>query len=287
MNELASYFRSKGAILELKKKFDEMFDGKKMFFGLDLLTAVSKVSDEILSEPVIELLIENEVLVKAKAGTEMQSYLLSYDKKRAEKYFSKEADAAEVLETAYIPRLEKDDEFKVLATIPDDPHFNKQVDIPLLYPTIKKLVQKSRISIDIANPYFDVFGTKKILPDLLTAARRGVHIRIITRGLFDNDDGDKNRESKKIILDEFKKQGLEGKIDIRDYFKRDRMSSKHIFAVHSKLLISDDEECYIGSANITATSLYSNFETGILFNGKEVRKIKSLFNSLWQASKPA
>jgi len=86
-------------------------------------------------------------------------------------------------------------------------------------------------------------------------------------------------------MEAFKKHGFESKIDIRDYFKRDPKSSKHMFAVHSKLLISDDSECYIGSANITATSLYSNFETGIIFNGKEVCKAKALFNSLWQASK--
>jgi cardiolipin synthase/putative cardiolipin synthase len=287
MNELASYFKSKDAIVELKKKLDNLFDGKKLLFGKDLLETVSQVSEESLSEPVIELLMENEVLIKAKAGTEIQSYLFGYNIKKAQKYFLKQADAAEVIETAFIPRLEKDNEFKVLVTIPDDSHFRKQDDIPLLYPAIKKLIQKSRKTIDIVNPFFDVFGTKKIIPDLLTAARRDVSIRIITRGLFDIEDGNNNRESWRIILDAFRKHGIESKIGIRDYFKRDEKSFRHIFAVHSKMLISDDEECYIGSANITTTSLYSNFETGILFNGMEVKKAKNLFNSLWQASKPA
>lgn len=200
MNELASHFKSKEAVLNLKRKLKEMFEGRKMLFGRDILVVASEISDESLSESVIELLLENEVLKKEKAGSSIKSYLLSYNNKKAEEYFLKEANAAEVLETAYIPELEKEGEFKVVFTAPDDPHFQKQQDIYLLYPAIKKLIQKSNKTLDIINPFFDVFGTKKIIPDLLAVAKRGVNIRIITRGLFDSNDGKRNRESQKILM---------------------------------------------------------------------------------------
>jgi len=285
MNELTTYFKSKELIIKLKEQIDSLFQKKRLVFGRELIDLISNVTTDSFSESVVELLLENNVLVKKKAGSGINTYLLSLNKTKSDKYFLKEAEVAEILENTYIPILKNEDEFKVVFTAPEDPHFVKIDDMYLLYPAIKKLIQKSTKTLDIVNPFFDLFCTKKIIPDLLTVAKKGVSIRIISRGLFDANEGEKNREAKKLIMKEFKKRGLEKYISFRDYFKRDKNSSKQIFAVHSKLLVVDNDECYLGSANITATSLYSNFETGVIFNGKEVAKIKLLFNSLWDASR--
>ncbi|MBN1175184.1 phospholipase D family protein [Candidatus Woesearchaeota archaeon] len=285
MNELASQLQSSKNIHLLETVLNELFSKRKIVYGKELRDLIKKTFGGKLSEIVVEILIENEVIIKSKAGSNIDSYLFEFNTAVSKFFFKHQVLVAEILEKTYIPSNKQEPLFKVLATYPEDGRFKKDSEMSLLYPTIKRLIQESNNNLDIINPFFEINGTKKIIPDLVTVAKKGVKIRIVTRSFFDKFDGNNNRESIKLICDTFKKENLLDQLSIKDYFKRDESSSKQIFAIHSKILISD-ESCYLGSANITMNSLYSNLETGVVFQGEEVKKIKILFNTLWLASNP-
>ena len=50
------------------------------------------------------------------------------------------------------------------------------------------------------------------------------------------------------------------------------------------MLISDETEAYIGSANITTTSLNTNLELGVKTN-KDIGQLIKIFNSVWDNSR--
>lgn len=284
MNELASNVGSSEKVKQLEFAVQDIFLGKKIVYGKELMNLINNIVGEKLSEIIIEMLIENEVVIKSKAAASIENYLLEYNKKVAKLFFKHQILVSEILEKTYIPQEKFDSRFKLLTTFPEDNNFKNLSEIALLYPTIKRLIQEANKTLDIINPFFDIMGTKKVIPDMLTVAKKGVKIRIVTRSLFDKYDCKGNKESIKLLLDSFKKEGLLDQLEIADYFKRDKNSSKQIFAIHSKVLISD-EVCYLGSANITMNSLYSNLETGVVFSGNEVTSIKQLFSLLWKASR--
>ena len=45
---------------------------------------------------------------------------------------------------------------------------------------------------------------------------------------------------------------------------REESEGTQIYQVHAKAIIADDRLAYVGSSNLTSTSLYHNFELGLL-----------------------
>jgi len=285
MNELATYLKSTSDIKLIDDSIKQQFKLQRFIYGRDLIKELKNNFSDKIATTILEILLENEVILKSKAGTSLSDYLFSYNLSVAKHFFKYQILVTEILEKTHFNKKITSNEFQILVTYPEDLHFEKDKDTALLYPKIKMLIQESKTSLNIINPFFDDYGTKQIIPDLLTAAKRGVTIRIVIRGFFDNSEGQKNRESVKLLMDAFKQENVLDYLQIKDYFKRDKKTSKQQFAIHSKILISDDY-CYLGSANITSNSLYSNFETGVVFTGSEIKKIQNLFNNLWAISKP-
>ncbi len=100
------------------------------------------------------------------------------------------------------------------------------------------LVHGARVSLDL---YAEVLRDPEVLEALSAAAERGVRVRIIISPSAD-------------FATEIEELASSG-VDIR--------LSRSLY-IHAKLFIADDERAFIGSQNLSATSLDQNRELGII-----------------------
>lgn len=72
------------------------------------------------------------------------------------------------------------------------------------------------------------------------------------------------------------------------YLHEQRMNAQ-MFQLHAKTLIADGRRAYVGSANLTDTSLHYNFEMGLLIEEPEVvAALETLFDYVFNfAARPA
>lgn len=89
----------------------------------------------------------------------------------------------------------------------------------------------------------------------------------------------------KNALFNFSEKLYEMQVKIFDYFIRheERMPPYETF--HAKLVLGDDTQAYVGSANMLASSFEIALEVGTLIKGKSVLDIRRLVDSMIEASK--
>ncbi len=100
------------------------------------------------------------------------------------------------------------------------------------------LVREARVSLDL---YAEVLRDPEVLDALAAAAERGIRVRIIVSPSAD-------------FAAEMEELAASG-VDIR--------LSRSLY-IHAKLIVADDERAFIGSQNLSATSLDQNRELGII-----------------------
>ncbi|WP_227134569.1 phospholipase D family protein [Halorubellus salinus] len=167
---------------------------------------------------------------------------------------------------------------ETLATFPvgtsQSPHRPEGVvDLP---PRLRRLLLEAKESVRIANPYFDT--TPRIIDDILALPRKGVHTAILTRELNHPDHRAVfGRIHETLTAEE------EALIDVRELYAQDS-SGRQTTATHAKLMVVDDEIAYVGSANLTITSLTSNFELGVIIKGPPVADIAAAFDAIFKDS---
>jgi phosphatidylserine/phosphatidylglycerophosphate/cardiolipin synthase-like enzyme len=284
MSELAVNIKSRKGLLEVKDAILTSFANKRIVKGKDIISNFP-TSERIASRAIIYLLLNRGVLKTVKSQEDIDYYVFSLNKNLLDEYIDNEIESLKVIkdiEPMISANIGK--EIELLVTYPNDAKFSRVDGFNLLYPALKKMIMGAKKSLMIVNPFFDPFGTLQILDDLTNAAKRGVNIRIVTRDA--NSKGTPLEKSLRFIYSKFKENDLLHAIQIKDYYLRDNKTQQQIFAVHSKILVADKKVCYLGSANITSTCLYSNLETGIVLKGKSVSPVEALFNSLWKVARP-
>ena len=72
------------------------------------------------------------------------------------------------------------------------------------------------------------------------------------------------------------------------YLHESRMSAQ-MFQLHAKVILADGERAYVGSANLTDTSLRYNFEIGLLVEDRAiVAALEKIFDYVFNfAARPA
>ena len=53
-------------------------------------------------------------------------------------------------------------------------------------------------------------------------------------------------------------------------YLHERRMSAQMFQLHAKMILADGERAYLGSANLTDTSLHYNFEIGLLVEDRAI-----------------
>ena len=119
------------------------------------------------------------------------------------------------------------------------------------------LINKANRYIYITTPYLII--DNEMITALITAAKRGVDVKIITPGIPD----------KKIVSEVTKayyNQLIEGGIRIYEFTKG---------FVHEKTFVVDDEYATVGTVNLDYRSLYLHFECGVwLYASSTIHNIK-------------
>jgi cardiolipin synthase A/B len=126
------------------------------------------------------------------------------------------------------------------------------------------LIESARSTLDI---YAEVITDPEMVEALLSAKGRGVKVRIIVSETFGQDLTVE-------VPGEIARQGVEIRIFNALY-------------VHAKALIVDGRAAFIGSQNLTSTSLDLNREVGIVFTAPaNVERVARVFDSDFSASEP-
>lgn len=280
--DLASLIRNKEKILALKNLLVSAFGKNKLRYGAELKGEMSTLMNAETAESAVYFLKEERILKTLKPASNIDDYAFSLDESRISE-LDAQAFAADILahETP-IASARKDPAPRIVSTFPDDPQLKRPAEVNLLYPALKRILRQSSKMILIVNPYFDQKGMGELIPDLAAAAKRGCSVRIISREYGSNENTFATNAINS-LLKEFGKNHLLEKIRVRDYYKKLKETGDTV-AIHSKLIIGD-EEAYIGSANLTSTGFYINFEVGVTLGGEAVRTLQNLFESLWNASR--
>jgi cardiolipin synthase/putative cardiolipin synthase len=207
------------------------------------------------------------------------NYTFEVDLPEADRVLTQQA--AVIASEGQSTRRDRDESVEFVATLPGgfDPTSDRVRTIPEIATTIRNQVFDANSSVRIANPYFD--PSLKLVSDLASLPRRGVETRVLTRETADLN-GDTRTTLNKMwdSIDEAHKDNLE----VRDLYRWDENEGAQAFATHAKIVIVDDSVCYVGSANLTDTSLSTNFEFGVVVEGGIVETATKVFDEVFEYS---
>jgi hypothetical protein len=163
-----------------------------------------------------------------------------------------------------------------VCTLPsEDPSFRDidPVDFGMQQVTTKLLsmCRTAESELVLTSPFLEAEGIDWLLPGLRGALERDVDVTLITREL---NSGQPNREA---IADLFESQVNEaGELHVYDYYEPSDDGGFPKYTLHSKVLVVDDAEAYVGSANFTKYGFSRNLEIGAVVTGSRVDRLSSL-----------
>lgn len=198
--------------------------------------------------------------------------------------------AVQVLDQQIVARLaldsQRDDEqstdVRLVATLPEivDKVFPHD-ELISFEPQIRDLLLGAKEEVRIANPYFDPH--EEVLKDIASLPQRGVKTQILTRET--NNPSDSLRTSLNTLYDSLDDDNRQN-VEVRDLYAVNPDTDLQEFATHAKLVIVDDDLCYVGSANLTGHSISRNFELGALLSGPPVGSASRVFDVVFENSTP-
>lgn len=155
---------------------------------------------------------------------------------------------------------------------------NDVIDVLSFDLEVRDILLEASESIRLANPYFD--PGEEVLEDIASLPSRGVRTEILTR---ETDEPSANLREALNGVYQATNPDSRRNLDVRNLYARgdDR---RQLYATHAKVLVVDDEVCYLGSANLTRHSLANNFELGVLLRGPAVQDVSAVFDAVFAAS---
>jgi len=144
--------------------------------------------------------------------------------------------------------------------------------------SIAQIIASAKKEVWIVSPFFDEYAASLILTYINPASERGVRIFLITRGY-----GPDNFTRHPI---DFFHNNLVCPEMVQARFVGSLKHSDIRYTIHSKIVLGDDNICYIGSANITEGGLKANFELGVVLQGDKAIDVASILRALWSVSQP-
>jgi phosphatidylserine/phosphatidylglycerophosphate/cardiolipin synthase-like enzyme len=123
----------------------------------------------------------------------------------------------------------------------------------------------------ITSPFLEADGVDWLLPGLRGALERGVNVTIISRELHPEEP---NFEALRSLARN--RSSLPGTLALYDYYAADSPDAAPTYTLHSKVLVVDDTQAYIGSANFTKYGFSENLEIGAVITGSQVANLSSV-----------
>lgn len=164
-----------------------------------------------------------------------------------------------------------------VATLPEGFEPSRRVveDMASIAEVLRSQVFSADSSVRIANPYFD--PSLELVDDLASLPQRGIETKILTR---ETSTSDTTRDALNRMWTRLESEGRD-KLGVADLYERNHQTGRQVFATHAKMLLVDAEICYVGSANLTDNSLFSNFEFGVIVEGEIVEEAVELYDEIF------
>jgi phosphatidylserine/phosphatidylglycerophosphate/cardiolipin synthase-like enzyme len=162
---------------------------------------------------------------------------------------------------------------RLVASVPvtlRDPVRNRAPEALATIDVFRRLLDEAKTSIKIFSPYVDPAFTA-----LAESARAPIQIVTTLK---------EGRMKSSPVLERF---ASSRPLAVR-YLHERRMSAQ-MFQLHAKMILADGERAYLGSANLTDTSLHYNFEMGLLVEDRAiVASLEKVFDYVFNfAARPA
>lgn len=201
-------------------------------------------------------------------------YSFEVDHTAARNVLDQQLVAARMRETSASPM--DSTEVDLVATIPEPVTLTDAEAITYTSSRVRELLLNAQSLVQIANPYFD--SEQTVMKDIASLPRRDVTTKILTR---ETEDPDRYLRETLNTLYEHLEPRTGDNLKVRDLYEIDPDTGYQQLATHAKLVIIDEEFCYIGSANLTYHSLLRNFEFGVLLSGPIAETISTIFDDVF------
>lgn len=171
-------------------------------------------------------------------------------------------------------------DFEFVCTLPDsDPGFEERTpaeyDMRQISSALLDICRSADESLLVVSPFLESQGIKWLQPGIEGALRRGVDVTIVSRELR---EGEPNMRALTDLVE--LEGGQNGTLRVFDYYEPDPDSEKPLYTLHSKVIVADEREAYIGSANFTNYGLSQNLEVGVILRGEEVSDLQMVFSDV-------
>ncbi len=145
------------------------------------------------------------------------------------------------------------------------PIYNEKKFVKEIYNKTREILNNAKETIRIISPYIDM-----LYEDIIDLKNNNpsLNIKIITRPKKDANKGLRERIAKNVL--DLLEIGTKGNL-------------KTLEVIHSRLIIIDDKELIISSADLTREGLYDEFNAGIYTRDEEtIRNCIDYFENIWE-----
>jgi phosphatidylserine/phosphatidylglycerophosphate/cardiolipin synthase-like enzyme len=129
-------------------------------------------------------------------------------------------------------------------------------------------IERAQRSLLLAAPFVDASALHFLCPPLLTAAERGVQVRMLTS----NDSAPAVRE----LGEQWPADSVGGPLVVATT----PATTLSTLGSHAKVVVADGKRAYVGSANLTAAGFGRHIELGVEIEGAEVQELSRLLLDL-------
>lgn len=261
---------------EIWSRFEEFSQSEIRITGQEFLAEVEELTSSVDKEIILMGLMRNGGSNQYLDGPSLLQSTYLFDTDLCLKILEEQSVASRV--TALESEESTPTSVETIVTAPPGVELAKlaRPTVASLPPRLRRLILEAQSSVRIANPYFD--PNEQIVEDIIALPKKGVQTQILTREVDIPD----HVETFERFTEQLNDEQL-GNLEIRDLYELDTTGRQET-ATHAKLMIVDDTIAYLGSANLTTTSLGSNFEIGALIRGPPVADIAAVFDMVFSTA---
>jgi phosphatidylserine/phosphatidylglycerophosphate/cardiolipin synthase-like enzyme len=135
---------------------------------------------------------------------------------------------------------------------------------------VRLLCSSATTNLFLVAPYLSSAGLEGLRAPIATSAQRGAWIRLVT-GNLDHQNGANRRAVKTLV------EGNEGAL-IHRRLRILTATEKLPALIHAKIILADQKQGYLGSANLSQSAMDRNFELGVALPPEQVRSLQSLLS---------
>lgn len=137
---------------------------------------------------------------------------------------------------------------------------------------VRTVCSAARSDLILVAPYLSSAGLESLRSPIARSAQQGAWIRLVT-GDLDQRNGANQKALRSLV------SGKDGEI-IKGRLRVLTATEKLPALIHAKIILADQKQGYLGSANLSRSALDRNFELGVALSTAQVKSLHSLISLL-------